>query len=494
MTQKNTRNCGLLIHPTSFPSPFGIGDLGAEARGFLKTASQAGVRLWQILPLGPTGYGDSPYSSRSCFAGNEYLIDLRSIPGIRTVFTPPECSEYGNVDYNAVFAYKLPLLKKAAAEFLELNPNERQFAAFCRSASDWLDDYALYRAVVDEKKDSRWFIWEPGLRNRDEKTLNMYRKNLAGEIEIWKALQYFFFSQWNALHEYAASVGIRIVGDIPIFAASDSVDVWVNRRLFKFDSKGNQKAGAGVPPDAFSPDGQYWGNPVYDWDVHAKDDYAWWKSRMKHMFSMVDVVRIDHFRGFESYWEVPAGSSTAREGKWVPGPGMNLLKHFKKYSIIAEDLGVITDQVKDLLEKTGWPGMKIIQFSFDLRDGWIDTHNPYLPHNYNKNCAAYSGTHDNQTTRGWFNSLPDSYKDMVRRYFQCSDEEVVWQVMRSLLASSADTVIFPVQDLLGLDDSARMNAPSTVGSFNWSWRMEPGALRAWMTDRLREYIRLYGRV
>lgn len=481
------------MHPTSFPSPFGIGDLGAEARSFLDCIAKAGVKLWQILPLGPTGYGDSPYAARSCFAGNEYLIDLRSIKGIKTVFSAPEGSDRGNVDYNYVYSVKLPLLKQAASEFLQLNPKDMDYKRFCSENADWLDDYALYRALIDLKGDSRWFMWEDGLKNREPATVDKYAKQLASETEVYKVLQYFFFCQWDSLHDYARSLGIEIIGDVPIFAAGDSVDVWTGRHLFKIDSKGRQKAGAGVPPDVFSPTGQLWGNPVYDWPVHKKEEYRWWRKRIEQTFRMVDIVRIDHFRGFESYWEVPAGNDTAINGSWKKGPGTDLLKYFKGRQIIAEDLGIITDKVGELLEATGWPGMKVLQFAFECSGSTLKADNFYLPHNYGKNCVAYTGTHDNQTSRGWFNSLPDNCRDVVRRYLQSPDDDVVWQMMRVLLASSADTVVFPVQDLLGLDDGARMNAPSTVGTFNWSWRMQKDAIQSWMTDRLREYISLYGR-
>ncbi|MGX8685793.1 MAG: 4-alpha-glucanotransferase, partial [Spirochaetales bacterium] len=481
MDNNNIRRCGILMHPTSFPSPYGIGDLGQEARSFIDCISNAGVKLWQILPLGPTGYGDSPYASRSCFAGNEYLIDLRSIRGIKTVFQAPEGSDRGSVDYVNVYNVKFALLKQAAAEFINLNPSDKEYEAFCKKNSFWLDDYAMYRALVDKTGDSRWFLWEAGLKNRKPETLAKYSKMLAKEIEVYKVLQFFFFSQWDSLHAYANSRGVKIVGDIPIFAAGESADVWTNRHLFKITAAGKQSASAGVPPDAFSPEGQLWGNPVYDWPVHKKDNYSWWKQRIEFTLKMVDIVRIDHFRGFESYWEVPAGKPNAMEGAWKKGPGIDFLGYFRDRDIIAEDLGIITDQVRELLAQTGWPGMKVLQFAFDVNGNTLKTDNFYLPHNFEKNCVAYTGTHDNQTSRGWFNSLPDNYKDVVRRYLQCPDQEVVWQMIRVLLASSANTVIIPVQDLIGLDDSARMNAPSTVGTFNWSWRMEKGAIQSWMT-------------
>lgn len=488
--KQNIRKCGILIHPTSFNSPFGIGDLGAEARSALSTLAKAKISLWQILPLGPTGFGDSPYSCRSCFAGNELLIDLRQL-GYDEEITSDRTAR---IDYPSVYANKMVILKQIAKQFIEENPKDKDYLTFCKENSWWLDDYALYQALVNHFNDSRWFLWPEGLKFRKKSILAQYKKDLASDIDVYKVLQFFFFKQWNDLHKFANDLGIKIIGDIPIFAAGDSVDVWTNPKLFKLDKNLMQTALAGCPPDAFSPTGQLWGNPVYDWKEHEKDDYAWWRRRMEMTLKMVDIVRIDHFRGFESYWEVPAGEETAINGTWQPGPGMNLLKHFKKMDIIAEDLGVITKEVDALLKKSKFPGMKVIQFGWNLNEnGSLITDHKYLPHNYPANSVAYTGTHDNQTTRGWFDSLSENYKDYIRRYMQCPNEDVVWQMMRSLLQSQAKYVIFPMQDVMGLDDNARMNMPSTVGSANWSWRMNPEGLKPWMIDRLKEFIMLYGR-
>ena len=495
--QSNKRFCGVLIHPTSFPSPYGIGDLGIEARKILSLMSQAGLHLWQILPLGPTGYGDSPYSSRSCFAGNELLIDIRSLntlfSDIKLDYPDPCPDRCSRVNYPAVFAHKMVYLKEIASQFAKKHSTDPDYVNFCSENAWWLDDYALYKSLTDRFNDSRWFLWPDDLKNRKKTALNKWRKELAAEIQVVKALQYFFFSQWNSLHKFANEIGIQIIGDLPIFAASDSVDVWANQRLFKLDAQGNQTALAGCPPDAFSPTGQLWGNPVYNWKEHEKDDFTWWRSRVESSLKLVDILRIDHFRGFESYWETPAGETTAVNGKWMPGPGMRLLGYFKGKNIIAEDLGVITPEVRKLQEDSGFPGMRVYQFAFDLSKGYFDTSNAYLPHNFIKNCVAYTGTHDNETTLGWYSWQSDAYKDLIRRYLQCPDNEVVWQMMRSLLASSANYVIFPMQDIMGLDNSARMNQPSTVGSSNWSWRMNPSNLEDWKLNRLREYIQLYGR-
>lgn len=487
------------MHPTSFPSPFGIGDLGSEARQILKMLADSKVTLWQILPLGPTGYGDSPYSARSTFAGNELLIDVRTLEklcgeeALAKSISDPENRCTGRVDYPWVYEKKMPLLKEFASLFINGSSSKTDYDAFCKKNAWWLDDYALYQALVHEFNDSRWYLWEDDLKLRKKTALTKWTKKLSKEIEIYKVLQFFFYSQWDDLHEYANSLGISIIGDIPIYVAGDSVDAWTHNELFKIDENGMQTAQAGCPPDAFSEDGQLWGNPVYDWDVHRKDDFAWWRKRMEMTLSQVDIVRIDHFRGFESYWEVPAGDKTARNGKWVPGPGMDLLKHFQKMNVIGEDLGVLTPEVKQMQKKSGFPGMKVLQFAWDFYDGKFNTENAYLPHNCEKNCVAYTGTHDNQTSRGWYDSLPDYYKDYVRRYFQSPDDDIVWQMIRGVISSVANTAIIPMQDIMGLDDSARMNLPASVGSANWSWRYDPSQMQGWMMDRLREMIEIYGR-
>ena len=491
-----TRRCGVLIHPTSFPSPFGIGDFGEEARQTLMMLAKAKVSLWQILPLGPTGYGDSPYAARSTFAGNELLIDLRSLDrmfSIGKTYEDPENRTTGRVDYNAVYANKMPLLREAAQLFIDGRSSKDAYNAFCAENAWWLDDYALYQALVNHFNDSRWFMWEDGLKTRKKTVLAKWRKTLASQIEVYKVLQFFFFTQWDDLHRFANGLGIKIIGDIPIYVAGDSVDAWTNPQLFKIDAQGNQTAQAGCPPDAFTAEGQLWGNPVYNWPVHKADDYSWWRTRMEMTLKLVDIVRIDHFRGFESYWEVPAGAVNAVKGEWIPGPGMDLLSHFKGLNVIGEDLGFLTPAVAAMKKKSGFPGMKIAQFAWDYSKGYFDATNAYLPHNYETNCVAYTGTHDNETTRGWYNGLSDQYKDIVRRYFQSPDEDIVWQMIRGLLASAANTVVIPMQDILGLDNSARMYLPSSVGSANWSWRYDPALMQDWMMARLREFIHLYGR-
>lgn len=494
---RKPRYCGILIHPSSFNGPHGIGCLGDEARQLLGRLAAAGVNLWQILPLGPTGFGDSPYASRSTFAGNELLIDARRIPYAR-VSVLDSClgDENGRIDYEKVRKFKLPILFDAADEFLLRSSSAEieAFGSFCDENSWWLDDYALFQSLVDFHGDSRWFLWPQGEAMRNARAIEACTRNHHEQIMRYKVLQYFFFKQWDELHQFASSLGVQIIGDIPIFVAADSVDAWTNRHLFKIDKQGRQTELSGVPPDAFSSDGQLWGNPVYDWNAHEKDGFAWWKKRIEQTLKMVDIVRIDHFRGFEACWEVPAGSANAINGRWVKGPGAKLFNSLAEgLPIIAEDLGVITPEVERLRDGLGFPGMKILQFAFSMDQGCLDTANDYLPHNYDYNCVAYTGTHDNETSRGWFDHQSSEVKDVVRRYLQCPDEDVVWQMIRCIMQSHARFAVFPLQDLIGLDNNGRMNQPSTVGSSNWSWRIRAGELENWMLDRFRVFVYLYGR-
>lgn len=495
----------MLMHPTSFPSPYGIGDLGDEARQFIDHMVKAGVTLWQILPLGPTGYGDSPYAARSSFAGNELLIDLRALAcdgflSIEDLFTVP-VFDLDRVDYGAVRAWKQPLLMQAASTFITEADAEQKasYEAFCQENAWWLDDYALYQVLCAHYNDSRWFLtWDKDLATRKPAALTRWRKEKADDIILWKVLQYFFFSQWKSLKQYANDKGIKLVGDIPIFVAPDSVDAWSNRKLLKIDAQGHQEASSGVPPDGFSAEGQLWGNPVYNWPEHEKEHFAWWIRRMKASLQMTDIVRIDHFRGFAAYWEVPAGETTAMNGTWVPALGKELFAEMRKQlgdslPFFAEDLGVITPDVEELRDSNGFPGMKVLQFAFDCPNGKLDATNAYLPHNYGYNSVAYTGTHDNDTSRGWYNSLSPEYQDAVRRYLECPDDQVVWQMIRSILMSHAKYAIFPIQDILGLGAEARMNTPATCGTSNWSWRMRNDAIEPWMLDRLHGMVELYGR-
>ncbi|MFA5448256.1 MAG: 4-alpha-glucanotransferase [Sphaerochaeta sp.] len=503
--KKKVRRCGVLLHPTSLPSSHGIGSLGEELFEFLDLLHQAEVRLWQILPLGPTGWGDSPYAARSSFAGNELLIDLRALAydgylDVEDVLGAPSFP-LDRVDYGMVRSYKEPLLEKAAKAFLTEAEKEHQeaFDAFMKENSWWLDDWALYAVLAKVYEDSRWFsAWPKALRLREKKALTEAQTTHAQDIAVAKVIQFFFFDQWRRVKGYAAKRKVQIIGDIPIFVAPDSCDAWVYRHLMKIDAQGHQRAQSGVPPDAFSDEGQLWGNPVYDWPAHEKENFAWWIQRIEKTLQMCDLIRIDHFRGFAAYWEVPEGAKNAIEGKWVPSPGQELFaalraKLGEELPIIAEDLGVITADVEKLRDTNHFPGMKILHFAFGLKDGKLDTTNAYLPHNAIYDSVIYTGTHDNNTTRGWYESLDDATKDVVRRYLECPDEAIVWQLIRQMLLSVSKDAILPMQDWLELDASGRMNVPSTVGTSNWSWRMESLALEMWRIGRLRDLIELTGR-
>lgn len=500
--KEKVRKAGVLLHPTSLPSKWGVGDLGDNAYKFIDKLADNYVSLWQILPLGPTGFGDSPYAARSTFAGNELLISLEMLYEdgwleIGDMLSPGIGSE--RVDYGEARRVKEPLLHKAAIAFLSDPPSD--FASFCASKDWWLDDYALYQVLCDHYNDSRWFsVWDPALRNRDEAALADARGRFKEEVLVWKAYQYFFFKQWGRLKAYANKHGISIIGDIPIFVAPDSVDAWTNRRLLKIDEDGVQEASSGVPPDAFSATGQLWGNPLYRWEEHRRTGFSWWVSRLRETLSMCDIVRIDHFRGFAACWEVPAGEDTAMNGKWVESPGQELLDAFKlalgdDLPIIAEDLGVITPDVEELRDSNGLPGMKILQFAFGFdEDGDIDASNAYLPHNIDENSVTYTGTHDNDTTLGWYLSQDDRMKDIVRRYFEAGDEDIVYRFIRAALATRSRYVVIPAQDVMGLGAEARMNVPSTCGTSNWSWKMSQGMLDDDNFGRLKYYIRMYDRM
>lgn len=493
------------MHPTSLPGGHGIGDLGEDAFRFVDLLADSSVGLWQILPLGPVGFGNSPYAVRSAFAGNELLISLDALADagylpLSVVLQHPPFKQ-GSVDFTAAESFKLPLLVKAADTFLAHADATAQaeFERFCGDQADWLDDYALYRALVDHFQDSRWFLrWDGDLAKRSDEALSRWTKRKSVEIGRWKVLQFFFHRQWQALKSHANARGIGIVGDIPIFVAHDSVDAWSNRKYLKIAEDGSTAASSGVPPDAFSATGQLWGNPVYDWEALQADGFSWWIRRLEHQFAQTDLVRIDHFRGFEAYWEVPAGHKTAEHGKWVSAPGDELFKvlrdRFKTLPVIAEDLGVITEEVERLRDSNRFPGMKIAQFAFDkLGPGKLDPSNAYLPHNYPELCVAYTGTHDNDTTRGWYDRLDGSLKDLVRRYLSCSDEGVVWHLMRSVMASAAQFAIVPMQDVLGLDGSARMNHPGTCGEPNWCWRLVDRQMGTQTVAVLEALVHPFGR-
>jgi 4-alpha-glucanotransferase len=499
------RRSGVLLHPTSLPSDLGIGSLGDEALAFIDVLKQTKVTLWQILPLGPTGYGDSPYAARSTFAGNELLIDLRSLAyegflEVGDILVHPTFSK-DRIDYQAVRSFKEPLLYKAADTFLSIATEEQKeaFSSFCSTNAWWLEDYALYQVLCTVYNDSRWYsMWPKDLTLRKGPALKKATATHAQKIEQVKILQYFFFTQYREVKNYANANGISIIGDIPIFVAPDSVDAWTNTRLLKMDKDGLQTASSGVPPDAFSSDGQLWGNPVYNWEEHEKENFAWWIKRIEETLKLCDIVRIDHFRGFSAYWEIPQGETTAIKGTWVPAPGKKLLSELKQalgedIPLIAEDLGVITEDVEELRDSNNLPGMKILQFAFNLKDGKLDTTNAYLPHNCQYNSVIYTGTHDNNTTQGWYRELDTETKDKVRRYLEAPDDQVVWQMIRVMMMSSCKYAILPMQDLLGLGSEGRMNVPSTCGQSNWSWQLSSLEIDSWRLNRLRGLIEIYGR-
>lgn len=509
--QNMKRRCGVLLPVASLPGRYGIGCFSRDAYDFMDFLQEAGQTYWQILPLGQTGYGDSPYQSFSTFAGNPYFIDLQEFidRGYITAEEADEC-DFGDdpryVDYEKIYFQRYPLLWKAYenspfALYVKdkwkdsrFDADRAGFEAFILRAADWLPDYALYCAIKKYFKGKSFIEWDDDIRLRRPAVLEEYRQRLADSIRFYEFQQYFFDLQWHKLKKYANDRGIRIIGDIPIYVAFDSADTWSHPELFQLDERGYPTDVAGVPPDAFSATGQLWGNPLYRWDYNKETGYAWWISRLRQCFSLYDVVRIDHFRGFDEYYAVPFGESTAMNGEWRPGPGMDLFDAMKKAlgkrDVIAEDLGLLTDSVIRMVKKSGFPGMKVLEFAFDGKSS-----NAYLPHNYVRNCIAYTGTHDNQTLRGWYDGLGRKGKKIVRRYSGTSAraKNPEKQLIRMLFMSVADTVIVPIQDYLGLGDEARINTPSTLGG-NWQWRLLPGELTGELGGKMREMAEVYGRV
>ncbi len=477
------RNNGILLHITSLPSKYGIGDFGKEAYAFIDFLKESKVGYWQLLPLGPTGYGNSPYSLRSTFAGNENLISIDSLIEDGYLNTEDKnifnSIKEGYIDFNFVDKVKRPLLFKAADNFIALNKEEENYQDFLKTNAFFLDDYAIFMALVDYYYDARWYsIWDENLGNRNQKALKEVKLKLKNEIERYKVLQYLFFKQWFKLKAYANNNGIKIIGDLPIFVASDSVDTWANLNLFKTDENHKFNKVSGVPPDGFTADGQLWGTPVYNWEVHKKNNFKWWISRIKHQLQLYDVIRIDHFRGLESYWEIPSTDSTARNGKWVKSPGQKLFNAIKSelgnnLPIIAEDLGYPSKDVETLRESNNFPGMKIGIFGYDWdENNQFNFENMDFPDNYEENFIAYPGTHDNQTILGWYKDLSKIKKDDLYRLFNFTEDNIVSEIIQNLYKSKANIVICQIQDLLKLDDSARMNTPSTCGPFNWSWQLK----------------------
>ena len=493
-----SRSSGILLHPTSLPGRFGIGDLGSEAYRFADFLAGCGQKLWQVMPLGPTGYGDSPYMCFSAFAGNPLLISPEKLleDGLLSPsdldLTPP--FPPNKVDYGLVIEFKITLLKKSSQNFKSGAPGAQKdkFAAFCQRNSSWLDDYALFMSLKDAHGGAVWNTWEKDIATRGTKEIRGSTKTLDSQVFFHKYLQYQFFKQWSKLKRYVNDKGIKIIGDIPIFVAYDSAEVWSHPELFHLDAEGRSTVVAGVPPDYFSSSGQLWGNPLYRWDYMSRTGYEWWVERLRSVMALVDMVRLDHFRGFEAYWEVPSSARTAEEGKWVKGPGAHFFRALEKglgqLPIIAEDLGMITPKVENLRDQFGFPGMRIIQFAFNS-----DSKNPYLPHNYPANCAVYIGTHDNDTAIGWFNTLPPHERENVMKYAATDGWDIGWTLIRLAMASVADTAIITLQDVLAIGHEGRMNTPGTAGG-NWSWRYPPEALGDEIAGRLGESTAIYGRL
>lgn len=500
MTREGTgpRRSGVLLHPTSLPGRHGIGDLGEAAYQFVDFLGAAKQGLWQVLPLGPTGYGDSPYASFSSHAGNPLLIDLDRLAQEGDL-TPQELSfvpefPVHHVDYGPVIAYKMRMLRQAADRFEDRAAQERRAALeqFCAEKALWLDDYALFMALKGAHQFAMWNTWELDLVQRRPGAMAQWAAELRDEIRFHKYVQFRFFEQWTALRRYANERGVQIIGDIPIFVAPDSADAWARPDVFSMDDRGQLTVVAGVPPDYFSPTGQRWGNPLYRWNVIAADGFRWWTERVQSVLCLVDILRIDHFRGLETYWEIPADEPTAVKGRWLPGPRDAFFDALRgalggDLPVIAEDLGMITEEVHALRKRVGLPGMKVLHFAF--------TEGPdheYLPHNYTSDCVVYLGTHDNDTTLGWFNSRGQKERGFCLRYLGRDGRDIVWGMMHLASTSVADTVIFSAQDLLRLGGEARMNTPGTSGG-NWQWRCLPGALDECIAGWLGELTETSGR-
>ena len=487
------RASGILMPVFSLPGPYGIGTLGGEAFAFVDFLAAAKQTYWQILPIGPTGYGDSPYQSFSAFAGNPYFIDYRLLAadGLLTEDELPSPQPAERIDYGALYQQRPVVLRKAAERLLAA-PTPA-YKAFCEAQSDWLEDYALFMAVKAEQQQAGLSDWPDDLRTREPAALAAAKARLAAEVDYHKAVQFFFYTQWNALKAYANGKGIQLVGDIPIYVSPDSSDLWTRPELFQTDGQTHLTQVAGCPPDAFAADGQLWGNPLYDWPRHKAEDFRWWKRRIKHATSIYDVVRIDHFRGIESYWAIPAVNRTARKGEWVKGPGMKLVRAIRENcpdtDFIAEDLGFLTPEVQKLVKESGFPGMKVLQFAFDSRED-----SDYLPHNYPRHCVVYTGTHDNDTIMGWMHTASPEDVRFAWEYLRLTEAEGPnWGMMCGALQSPGDTVILTMQDLLGLGSEARMNIPSTLGC-NWKWRAAPDSITPELADRLHHVTGLYRRL
>jgi len=498
VTTASKRSAGVLLPITALPSCFGIGCFSKEAYRFVDWLKEAGQSYWQILPLGPTGYGDSPYQSFSTFAGNPYLIDLETMIA-EGLLTQEECDgmDFGKapdrVSYEKLFQNRFPILKKAFARYTQ----DEAFTLFCQEQAFWLEDYALFMAIKADLGDVGLAQFPEELRCRKKDAIEQYQEKLETEVVFWKFVQFQFYRQWKKLKRYANASGIAIIGDLPIYVSADSSDVWANPELFSVDESGTPIEVAGCPPDGFSAEGQLWGNPVFRWEAHQKDGFRWWMQRLKHCFSLYDSLRIDHFRGFDAYYAIPYGEKNAIHGVWRDAPGRELFQRvreaFPDKLIIAEDLGFVTDSVRELLQTCGFPGMKVLQFAFDSRD--TGAANDYLPHNYPENCVAYTGTHDNPTLVSWYQEISHREREMVRGYLcdrYTPEEELHMPMIALLMRSAANICIIPLQDYLGLNNKSRMNTPSTAGG-NWQWRVTEAQLTEKLAKELLTITQQYGR-
>lgn len=491
------RSSGILLHPTSLPSPHGIGDLGKQAYKFVDFLVASKQKLWQIFPLGPTGYGDSPYQCFSAFAGNPLLISLDNLMEKSLLkqedVKPHKVFNEEHVEYGEVINFKFSVLKKAHQNFTSVkNPIEKmKYENYCYNQRKWLDDYALFMALKEYHGGAVWNTWDKSIAQREPEAMKEWKNELKEQIDFQKFIQYVFFDQWMELKAYANRNFVDIIGDIPIFVAFDSADVWAKPDMFCLDEKGYPTEVAGVPPDYFSQTGQLWGNPLYEWDRMKEDNYSWWIDRFKETLQMVDIVRLDHFRGFEAYWAVPYGEDTAINGTWKKGPGADLFNALEaslgNIPVIAEDLGFITKEVHELREQFNLPGMKILQFAFNSSE-----ESDVIPHRYDKNSVVYTGTHDNETILGWFGSAFSSDKEYALKYMKSDGKDVAWDFIQLAYSTVSNMAIVPLQDVLALGNEARMNLPGTSGG-NWTWRYKEGVLTEDIAYRLADITKLYGR-
>ena len=488
------RCSGILMHISSLPGPYGVGTMGKNAFRFVDFLEEAGQSVWQILPLTPTGYGDSPYQSCSTFAGNHYLIDLEALVE-ENLLKEEELTSIRwsrsetKADFGLLYNNRLNVLRKAYQRFTA----QEELDAFCAKNDSWLPDFALFMALKNRFGGKPWYQWDEELKFREADAIEAARQELKEEIRFFCFVQYLFYTQWNALRAYAHNKGIRIIGDVPIYVPYDSVEVWKDTQLFQLDEKLDPVAVAGCPPDAFSADGQLWGNPLYRWDVMAEDGYAWWIRRLAAAGELYDIVRMDHFRGLEAYWSIPYGDETAKGGKWITGPGMDFVNAVKKglpeLNMIAEDLGFLTQEVLDLRDASGFPGMKVLEFAFDSREP-----SDYLPHTYVSNTVCYTGTHDNMTMRQWFENATAEAVEYATEYMNLSEKEgLVWGVVRTAYASVSDMCVIQMQDLLNLGAEARMNFPGTLSDANWTWRADADFMSEDLGKKILNMTKLYGR-